>query len=830
MQKASVLLFVFLLLASTQADVATANKDQKFNSTSGCGCHSGGANGVTPVLSGLPTTYTPATTYSLSVGMTGSPQSGGFNLAVNKGTLSNPSSAAQVSSSGFQATHNTWTSTSWTVDWTAPVAGSGAVQVNLAVLHGNNGKNTAGDLYGTSSTSVSEDVNTNTPPVAGNVVLTPQAPLTGDDLVVAYTYSDDDGDSESGTTIAWHLNGAQQSSHTSATLPSSATAKGESWHAVVTPSDGEDAGTAVASSAVVIENSAPEVTSITMSSEAPDTNDDVTFSVVTDDDDGDAVTSTEVRWLLDGAPVSSLENATTLPAVATRANDQWTVEIRVSDGEDMSDWFTSPTATVGSSNQAPEVNDLVLSPAEPTTVDDITATWVASDPDGDAIVETEILWYRNDIHEPEADGLNPLPHSFTTKGETWAAWVRASDGNAWSFLPSSAQLSILNAAPVAEVAMLTSPSFSALHPLTVNLSTTDADGDDVQVVDVRWRLNDVEQSAGAGSLALPADALTEDDLWHALVTLDDGTDQTVVSTPSVLIVNGAPTVSITWPTEATSLVDLAPNIEVADVDGDTTTITTTWYKNGFRDAGLANATVVSAAKLAPEQTWRLVVEVSDGSLSQSADASVVLLNLAPLAQIEVVSSSVWLNEATVLSAASSSDADGDIVRFMWSWDGTTFSGETLSVVLTQDTEVMLTVIDDSGATSNTTVQLDVEIGPSIQNLAVFSDDKGNVKLTWSWTGETVAFDIFRNDNLVGTTESMTFEDQPPLSGRNTYIVQPVNEERVFINGADEASVLLDAFAVEEPGPETGLGFGLGALMLVGLLLAQFLGGRMGGEA
>ena len=74
---------------------------------------------------------------------------------------------------------------------------------------------------------------------------------------------------------------------------------------------------------------------------------------------------------------------------------------------------------------------------------------------------------------------------------------------------------------------------------------------------------------------------------------------------------------------------------------------------------------------------------------------------------------------------------------------------------------MLTVTDDSGATSNTTVQLDVEIGPNIQNLAVFSDDKGNVKLTWSWTGETVAFNIFRNDNLVGTTEAMTLKTSLP---------------------------------------------------------------------
>ena len=135
------MLFVFLLLMSTQADLATAKKNQKFNSSSGCGCHSGGAGGVTPVLSGLPSAYTPGSTYSLSIGMSGNPLSGGFNIEVSKGALSNPGTAAQVSSNGFQATHTTWTSTSWTVDWTAPSSGAGAVQIDLAVLHGNGQQN-----------------------------------------------------------------------------------------------------------------------------------------------------------------------------------------------------------------------------------------------------------------------------------------------------------------------------------------------------------------------------------------------------------------------------------------------------------------------------------------------------------------------------------------------------------------------------------------------------------------------------------------------------------------------------------------------------------------
>ena len=169
MNKGRVLLFVFLLLMSTQADLATAKKNQKLNSSSGCGCHSGGAGGVTPVLSGLPSAYTPGSTYSLSIGMSGNPLSGGFNIEVSKGALSNPGTAAQVSSNGFQATHTTWTSTSWTVDWTAPSSGAGAVQDDLTVLHGNGQQTSDGDLYGTSSTTLNEEVSGNAAPSITNL-------------------------------------------------------------------------------------------------------------------------------------------------------------------------------------------------------------------------------------------------------------------------------------------------------------------------------------------------------------------------------------------------------------------------------------------------------------------------------------------------------------------------------------------------------------------------------------------------------------------------------------------------------------------------------------
>ena len=830
MNKGGVLLFVFLLLMATQADLATAKKNAKFNSSSGCGCHSGGANGVNAILSGLPSSYTPASTYSLSIGMSGNPLSGGFNLEVSKGALSNPSGAAQVSSNGFQATHNTWTSTSWTVDWTAPASGSGTVQVDLAVLHGNDNGNDNGDLYGTSSTSVSEDINTNTPPTATNLNIAPSTPTTGDDLTLTYTYTDDDGDAESGTTVVWHRNGVAQPGQISAILPATATAKGEAWHAVVTPSDGEDTGSSVASSSVVITNSAPTIASIVVSSETPDTNDDITFTYQTDDADGDAIVSSEIRWLLEGSVFASLDNTSTLPAVATRAGDTWNVEVRVSDGEDLSDWFTSVDMVVGSSNQAPVVDNVIVNPADATTLDDLTAVWTTTDPDGDEIVDDEIMWMKDGVHQIDVDGMNPLPSIRTSKGEVWTAFVRVSDGEAWSLTTSSAQQMIGNAAPIVVTAVLTSPSFSANDPLSVNLSAEDPDGEDVQVIDVRWYLNDVEQSDGANSLVLNSTSLQRGDAWHAVITLGDGSDQTTAMTAPATILNAAPEVNIAWPLEANALVNLMPAIDITDADGDATTYTTTWYKNGFRDAGLTNATSVPAEKLAPGQTWKLVVEATDGELITSSQASTVLENLPPVADMTVVSSAVWYNETTVLSAETSTDLDGELAQFIWSWNGATATGANLELVLTQDTEVHLLVSDDLGATAETTMQLTVSTGPTVQNLKVFNDGNGKVDLTWEWAGEAGVFKLLCHGELIITTDALSYQDQPPMSGVNTYTVQPVNDERTFLNGADGVATTLQPIILEEPGPATGLGLGLGTLMLLGMLIPLFLGNRKGGDA
>ena len=152
------------------------------------------------------------------------------------------------------------------------------------------------------------------------------------------------------------------------------------------------------------------------------------------------------------------------------------------------------------------------------------------------------------------------------------------------------------------------------------------------------------------------------------------------------------------------------------------------------------------------------------------------------------------------------------------------------MVLKDDAIVTLTVTDDHGATHQTNVSLEIEIGPDVRSLQSFNDDRGNVRLSWVWTGEQVAFNILRNGEVIGMTNATSFDDQPPISGVVTYTVQPVDEERTYLGASDSISPVLSPAPPEEPGPSTGLGIGFGVLLVLALLVLPVLGQRGGGRS
>ncbi|RJU84159.1 MAG: hypothetical protein DWC05_07225, partial [Candidatus Poseidoniales archaeon] len=189
---------------------------------------------------------------------------------------------------------------------------------------------------------------------------------------------------------------------------------------------------------------------------------------------------------------------------------------------------------------------------------------------------------------------------------------------------------------------------------------------------------------------------------------------------------------------------------------------------------------------------------------------------------------VWLEEATVLSAEESTDADGSIVAYTWTWEGGAATGERPTVVVDQATTITLTITDSNGAQANTTVRLEPTAGPSVQNLQAAHDGQGRVTITWTWTGDVVSFDVLRNGELVATTTELTHTDLPLMSGLNTYTVQPFTEERTFLKGTSVVALQVVDVVIEQPEPAKGLGYGLGGSMVFLLVLLQFMM-RRGGE-
>ena len=227
---------------------------------SGCTCH---YSGSTPTLSeNFPTTYTAGQTYNIQISVSGgvSGNNGGFNVVVDKGTLSIPGvgiMSVKIDSAGQSATHTTNSYRSWSFDWTAPSTGSGSTNVDIAVMSANGNNGNSGDAWTTSSITIPEAGPSNTAPTASNVYISdmPGSPTAitqayyDTDLFANYDFNDADGDAESGTQIRWLRGGVEVAQHNDINLLNQgATSIGDIWTLTITPSDGTDLGAKVTSS------------------------------------------------------------------------------------------------------------------------------------------------------------------------------------------------------------------------------------------------------------------------------------------------------------------------------------------------------------------------------------------------------------------------------------------------------------------------------------------------------------------------------------------------------------------------------------------------------
>lgn len=257
---------------------------------------------------------------------------------------------------------------------------------------------TASDAWGSGPAASASVTIVNTAPGFASVAISPDPATRSDTLTCAGTgYSDDDGDADA-STYSWGVNGVTVAS--GATFAGSFVT-GDFVTCAATPFDGTDSGLVVYDS-VVIENSAPVVDSVSLSPATVYTDDTVSVSVASHDDEGDAITLS-YEWTVDGIVVAT--SGTSLDGSNFSKHEVVAVAVTASDADGPG---TPVSASVTVENRPPGAPSVAFDPTDPQEGDALLCevSTASTDADGDAVTYT-MTWTVDGAAYPSASDVGP---------------------------------------------------------------------------------------------------------------------------------------------------------------------------------------------------------------------------------------------------------------------------------------------------------------------------------------------------------------------------------------------------------------------------------------
>ncbi len=537
-------------------------------------------------------------------------------------------------------------------------------------------------------------------PSITDVVLSPLSPTANTGVTCGgMGFHDPDGDPASWT-YAWTVNGVAVAA-TGATL-ATGISDGDLVTCTLTPRDGIGSGTPLTSAPITVGNAAPTILTGSLDPAAPASTDDIELTGVTaTDPDGDDVTWT-TTWFVDGVQIDV--QGDTLPAAHTAPGQVIHAEIRGHDGTSEGEAFATSSVTV--TNTAPVFTALAITPTSPGTGQDVLATPVASDPDGQELTFTYDWYVDGSLTQT---GASPeLDSSHYSRGDLVYVSGTASDGIDSTGPVISISVTVANTAPVV-TAVLTDPTdASASDDITCLPEADDPDGDLVTWT-YAWKKNGVLTSETTDVFS--ATSLSQNDTIQCLATPHDGLEAGEQGeSPALVVGNGTPSLSGVSIDEdpVTTGIDLhATATGASDPDGDTVTVSWSWTVDGVE---VSHTDSLDASEFSEGDIIVVTATPNDGLQDGFPVAStpVTALNGPP----EVTGVTLSPTGPTVLvdltASATFTDPDDDPAdAWSWSWtrNGTVIvgvTGDTLSSGFYQRGDVISVAaqVDDGTQTSD----------------------------------------------------------------------------------------------------------------------------------
>ncbi|MFD1686725.1 malectin domain-containing carbohydrate-binding protein [Halobellus litoreus] len=189
------------------------------------------------------------------------------------------------------------------------------------------------------------------------------------------------------------------------------------------------------------------------------------------------------------------------------------------------------------------------------------------------------------------------------------------------------------------------------------------------------------------------------------------------------------------------------------------------------DVGFKNATVKSFEVTADDGTLDLSFSQASGASPFMYGVEVVkpgASNQAPNASVTASATNVETGQTIDFDASGSNDSDGSIASYEWDFDdGTTATGPTPSHSYDSagTYTVELTVTDDDGATDTATTT--VTVAEPTTSSILYRLNAGGPEITatdggpdWMADNDSATSQYLVDDNNVGTTNWLTFQDGP----------------------------------------------------------------------
>ena len=422
------------------------------------------------------------------------------------------------------------------------------------------------------------------------------------------SYYDYDGDLLANYTIQWYrdnLNGSGflliPAFNNKTTISYLNTNKNELWYFTVVVFDSEFNSNVATSPIITIQNTLPKASNLGFNATNYTVSETVNISYSYSDFDGDTQNTTYgpiVYWYINNVYQPNLDNQTIINATdPNRINDAYyRFVIRVYDGYNYSANYTSQQVLVGYYlDQAPIISGLyfynstiVCTNNQCTSQDYLLIQYNYTDPDSNDTTGFGNLyyWYKDDVHQPQYDGLDKLPVGALQHGDVWRVNVTPSDGiryGNWSWSPN---ITIYDILPIVTFNSIyiqysngttsTVTTATTNFNLYANFTVIDPDNDTLTAY-ILW-------SNGTNNYnltSLPNSYTVKGQTWNVTIQYYDGYNWSVLVFKQITIVNAKPVISglvITGGENISQQISL--NYAFNDYDSDPDQSNITWYING----------------------------------------------------------------------------------------------------------------------------------------------------------------------------------------------------------------------------------------------------------